>query len=320
MRLPSLKFLKTFQVAAKLKSFKAAAEELFLTPSAVSHQIKALEEQLGVALFDRGVRTLSLTDAGAHYLEHISDIFAKLESVTEQLKIRYGRSILRLNVPPFFARVMILPKLASFTQVREDADIRIETMPSAPKTHPPEADLSILVGTGPWEGFTVHELFTQSFIPACSPGFLMENPIETHADLNGKNLLLHEERRDAWERWAAGLKIPPIKPNRLVRLNTMSAVVLAAEQGVGVALVPSRLSADRFAAKGLVKVFDEELQTNESYVLLHRPEDGEREDLQELTRWILHECGVSEASEPLLADTGARSVTQVSRVKELEPP
>ncbi len=86
MRLPSLKFLKTFQIAAKHKSFKAASEELFVTPSAVSHQIKSLEEQLGVALFERGVRSLTLTDAGAHYLEHISDIFSKLESVTEQLQ------------------------------------------------------------------------------------------------------------------------------------------------------------------------------------------------------------------------------------------
>jgi LysR family glycine cleavage system transcriptional activator len=294
MRLPSLKFLKTFQVAARLKSFKAAAEELHLTPSAVSHQIKALEEQLAVALFDRGMRTLALTDAGAHYLEHISDIFARLESVTEQLKMRYGRSILRLNVPPYFARALLLPRLASFTQAREDTDIRIETSSSAPKSHPPEADLSVVVGMGPWEGLTVHELFAQSFIAACSPGFLLENPIETYADLNGKNLLLHEERRDAWERWATGLKIPPIKPNRLVRLNTMSAVVLAAEQGVGVALVPSRLSADRFAAGGLVKLFTaDELTTNESYVLLHRPEDGAREDLQELTRWILSECRVA---------------------------
>jgi LysR family transcriptional regulator, glycine cleavage system transcriptional activator len=293
MRLPSLKFLKTFQTAARLKSFKSAAEELFVTPSAVSHQIKALEEQLGVALFERGVRTLTLTDAGAHYLEHISDIFARLESVTEQLKVRYGRSIIRLNVPPFFARVLLLPRLASFTQAREETDIRIETTSSAPKSHPPEADLSIVVGTGPWEGLTAHELFAQSFIAACSPNFLLEHPIDSFADLNGKNLLLHEERRDAWERWASGLKIAPIKPNRLVRLNTMSAVVLAAEQGVGVALVPSRLSAARFAAGGLVKLFDEELTTNESYVLLHRPEDGKREDLQELTRWILNECRVA---------------------------
>jgi len=293
MRLPSLKFLKTFQVAAKLQSFKAAAEELFVTPSAVSHQIKALEEQLGLALFERGVRTLTLTDAGTHYLEHINDIFSKLESVTEQLQERYGRTIIRLNVPSFFANEMLLPRLASFSQAREETDIRIETTFSAPKTHPPEADLSIVVGSGPWEGLTVHPLFPQSFIAACSPAFLLENPISSYDDLNGKTLLLHEERREAWERWAAGLGIEPIKPNRLVRLDTMSAVVLAAEQGVGVALVPSRLSADRFAAGGLVKLFDAELATNESYVLLQRPEDGEREDLQELTQWILSKCRVA---------------------------
>jgi LysR family transcriptional regulator, glycine cleavage system transcriptional activator len=293
MRLPSLKFLKTFQVAARLQSFKAAAEELYVTPSAVSHQIKALEAQLGIALFERGVRTLKLTDAGTHYLEHISDIFARLEKVTEQLQDRYGRSIIRLNVPPFFANELLLPRLSSFSQAREETDIRIETTFSAPKTHPPEADLSIVVGTGPWEGLTVHELFAQSFIAACSPAFLFDNPIDKYSDLNGKTLLLHEERRDAWERWALGLGIPPINPNRLVRLDTMSAVVLAAEQGVGVALVPSRLSADRFVAGGLVKLFEAELATNESYVLLHRPEDRSREDLQELTQWILKSCRVA---------------------------
>src|SRR5579883_348285 len=289
MRLPSLKFLKTFQVAAKLGSFKAAAEELYLTPSAVSHQIKSLESQLGLALFARGVRALTLTDAGAHYLEHINEVFARLESVTEQLKLRYGRNIIRMNVPPFFANELLLPRLASFAPQREDSDIRIETTFAAPRTHPPEADLSIVVGSGPWEGLTVHELFAQSFIAACSPGYLAENRIARYADLDGKTLLLQEERRDAWDRWAQGLKIRPIKPARLVRLDSMAAVVRAAEQGIGVALVPARLSADRFAGGSLVKLFDAELATNESYVLLHRPEDREREDLQELMRWILRE-------------------------------
>ena len=180
MRLPSLKFLKTFQVAARLQSFKAAAEELFVTPSAISHQIKALEGQLGVSLFQRGVRTLTLTDAGRNYLEHINDIFSKLESVTEQLQVRYGRTIIRLNVPSFFANELLLPRLASFTQAREETDIRIETTFSAPKTHPPEADLSIVVGAGPWDGLVVHELFAQNFIPACSPAFLLDNPIDTY--------------------------------------------------------------------------------------------------------------------------------------------
>jgi len=293
MHLPSLKFLKTFQVAAKLQSFKAAAEELCVTPSAVSHQIKSLEKQLGIALFERGIRTLTLTDAGAQYLEHINEIVGKLKSVTEQLQARYGRSIIRLNVPPFFANELLLPRLASFSQAGGESDIRIETTFSASKMHPPEADLSVVVGAGPWEGLTAHELFAQSFIAACSPAYLFENPIDTYADLNGKTLLQHEERGDAWERWALGLGISPIKPNRLIRLDNMSAVVLAAEQGVGVALVASRLSADRFVAGGLVKLFDAELTTNESYVLLHRPEIAARKELQEFTYWILKEFCVA---------------------------
>jgi LysR family glycine cleavage system transcriptional activator len=293
MRLPSLRFLKTFQIAARLQSFKAAAEELSVTPSAVSHQIKALEEQVGVTLFERGTRgtrTLVLTDAGAHYLEHLNDIFSKLESVTEQLQVRFGRTIIRLNVPSFFANELLLPRLATFAQARGETDIRIETTYAAPKTHPPEADLSIVVGTGPWDGLIVQELFAQTFVAACSAPFLMDHPIREYIDLNGKTLLVHEERRDAWERWTQGLGIAPTRPNRVVRLDTMSAVVLAAEQGVGVGLVPARLSANRFEAGGLVKLFDAELVTNESYVLLQRPEDRQRADLQELTDWILKEC------------------------------
>jgi LysR family glycine cleavage system transcriptional activator len=296
MRLPSLRFLKTFQIAARLQSFKAAAEELSVTPSAVSHQIKALEGQLGVILFERGARgarTLALTDAGAHYLLHINDIFSKLESVTEQLQVRFGRTIIRLNVPPFFANELLLPRLATFSQAREQTDIRIETTYAAPKTHPPEADLSIVVGTGPWDGLIIHELFAQSFIAAASAPYLHDHPIREYPDLNGKTLLVHEERREAWERWAQDLGIAPIRPKRLVRLDTMSAVVLAAEQGVGVGLVPARLSANRFAAGGLVRVFEAALVTNESYVLLQRPEDRNREELRELTDWILKECRVA---------------------------
>ena len=293
MQLPSYKFLKTFQVAARLQSFKAAADELCVTPSAISHQIKTLEEQLGVALFERGARTLKLTDAGRHYLEHINEIFAKLESVTEQLQARFGRSIIRLNVPPFFANELLLPRLASFSQAREETDIRIETTFSTPTTHPPEADLSIVWGSGPWEGFTVHELFALRLSAACSPDFLLKNPIHEYGDLNGKTLLVHEERRNDWERWALGLGISLTNANRLIRMDTMSAVVLAAEQGVGVALVPSRLTAERFVSGRLVKLFDAEFTTNERYVLLHRPEDHVREDLQEFKQWILSELRVT---------------------------
>src|SRR6186997_1266881 len=139
MRTPSLKAIKTFQIAAKHSSFAVAADELCITPSAVSHQIKTLETQLGLPLFSRGARALALTDAGARYLEQIDDLFMRLDAVTEQLRARFGRS------------------------------------------HAAEADISVVVGSGPWNnGLVAHPLFAQALVPAASPRLLAERPVSDY--------------------------------------------------------------------------------------------------------------------------------------------
>ena len=151
MRTPSLKAIKTFQIAAKHSSFAVAADELCITPSAVSHQIKTLETQLGLPLFSRSARALALTDAGARYLEQIDDLFMRLESVTEQLRARYGRNSVRLHVPAYFASEMLLPRLSEFSKLHDGIDLRIETQGVHGRTHAAEADISVVVGTGPVE-------------------------------------------------------------------------------------------------------------------------------------------------------------------------
>lgn len=287
MRLPSLKFLKTFQVAASRLSFKSAADDLFVTPSAVSHQIKTLEEQLGVALFDRGAHSLTLTEAGRNYLQHIDSMFARLESVTEQLRARYGRGVVRLHVTPFFATEMLLPKLNLLLAAQPDTDIHINTV-QALESHPADADVSIVVNAVPEEGLTCHKLFSQSFVPACSPELLVRDPIKTVGDLNRHTLIVHEARRDGWERWA-DLMGTELRPKNVIRFDTMSAAAQAAELGVGVALVSSRLGADRFRQGSLVRLFDLELHSGESYFLLLRPEESSRSDIRALTQWLLEE-------------------------------
>jgi LysR family glycine cleavage system transcriptional activator len=291
MRLPSLKFLKTFQVSASRLSFKAAAEELFITPSAVSHQIKTLEEQLGVALFDRGAHSLTLTEGGRNYLHHIDSMFSRLESVTEQLRARYGRGVVRLHITPFFATEMLLPKLTSLLEAQPDTDIHINTV-QALESHPADADISIVVNAAPEDGLTCHKLFSQAFVPACSPQLLARSPIKAVADLNRHTLIVHEARRDGWERWAELLGTE-LRPKNVIRLDTMSAAAQAAEHGVGVALVSLRLGAERFQQGSLVRLFDTELQTGESYYLLLRPEDAARPDVQALTQWLLKEFKAS---------------------------
>jgi LysR family glycine cleavage system transcriptional activator len=287
MRLPSLKFLRTFQLAASRLSFKAAAEELFITPSAVSHQIKTLEEQLGVALFDRGAHSLTLTEGGRSYLQHMEALFARLETVTEQLQARYARGVVRLHITPFFATEMLLPKLQSLLAAQPDTDIHINTV-QALESHPADADVSIVVNAAPSDGLTCHKLFSQAFVPACSPLLLERNPINSFADLNRHTLIVHEARRDGWERWAESVGLV-LRPRKVIRFDTMSAAAQAAEHGVGIALVSARLGYDRFAQGSLVKLFDTELPTGESYFLLLRPEDASRPDIRTLTEWILTE-------------------------------
>lgn len=258
MRTPSLRFLKTFQIAAKRGSFKAAAGELCVTASAISHQIKVLEDELGLALFERGPRSLALTEAGAHYLEQIDSVFSRLESVTEQLRVRFSRAVVRLQVPPFFASELLLPRLASFSAVHGDIDIQIATDITPNENHASDSDVSI---------------------------------VRSVSDLAQEPLIAHNHRPDLWDRWAAMSGIDPLRPKQLIRFDTMSAVVHAAEQGVGVALVSTPLSASRFLAGSLTELFDAELATGESYYLVTRPGDADLPAVRLLSGWMLQQFG-----------------------------
>src|SRR3954464_1934350 len=290
MRTPSLKAIKTFQIAAKHTSFAVAADELCITPSAVSHQIKTLETQLGLPLFSRSARALALTDAGARYLEQIDDLFMRLESVTEQLRARFGRTSVRLHVPAYFASEMLLPRLSEFSQLHEGIDLRIDTSGGGGRAHVAEADISVVVGSGPWNGLVAHALFAQTMVPACSPELLSEKPVRAYEDLNSHTLLVHEARRDDWDRWAANVGMKTLNPAQIVRIDSMSAATRAAEKCIGIALLPAELSRRKFTSGRLARVFDDELVTQEDYTLLVRAEDENREDIRALCAWLIGSC------------------------------
>jgi LysR family glycine cleavage system transcriptional activator len=286
MRTLSLKAIKTFQIAARHSSFALAADELCITPSAVSHQIKTLETQLGLPLFSRSARALALTDAGARYLEQIDDLFTRLESVTEQLRARFGRSSVRLHVPAYFASEMLLPRLSEFSKLHEGIDLAVDTSGGHGRTHAAEADISVVVGTGPWNGLVAHPLFAQTMVPACSPELLAEKPVRRYEDLNAHTLLVHEARRDDWDRWASAVGMKALQPAQIVRIDSMSAATRAAEKSIGIALLPAELSRRKFQAGRLVRVFDDELVTQENYTLLVRTEDENRNDIRALCAWL----------------------------------
>jgi LysR family glycine cleavage system transcriptional activator len=288
MRTPSTRTLKAFQLAARSKSFKLAASELCLSPSAVSYRVKALEEDIGIQLFHRGARELSLTDAGFSYLCEIEALFRRLEKATRELRARQGRRSLTLRVAPFFASEFLLPRLEKLHAVCPDVDMQIDADGSGTPAVE-EADVSIVLGSGPWPGTHAHRLFGQSYVAACAPALVAREPVCGIGDLDGRALLVHKGRKDGWDRWAEAAGVDAPRPRKRISFDTMTELVHAAERGAGVGLIPVPLAAGRLRARLLVRLFEQSLQTGESYFLLHRADGATRPEIGSVREWILSE-------------------------------
>jgi DNA-binding transcriptional LysR family regulator len=286
-RMPSLRALRAFQVAGRHLSFKQAADDLYLTASAVSHQVRNLESFLGIDLFVRKTRSLEFTPGGLKYFEYLDGMFARLEAETHQLLEQYGRRIIRLCVPPFFASEVLLPRLHEFQEMMPDTDIRLMTQPSLMQVHPSDADLSVLLGTGDWPELVTYPLFARKILTACSPGLKKKTAFKTYGDLDGQTLIVHENRPHSWVNWARELDIRPPRAGKIFRFDSMSAVVQAASQGLGVAIVSWPLSESWFRSGSLVRAFDEEVVTDEQFFLAHRPEENDREEVGRLIEWMI---------------------------------
>lgn len=286
-RLPSLRALRAFQVAGRHLSFKLAADELCITASAVSHQIKNLESFLGMDLFVRKTRALELTAPGNQYFDYLDGMFARLEAETHQMCAEYGRRVIRLCVPPFFASELLLPKFSEIKSLMPDSDIRLMTQPSMMKEHPADADLSILLGAGDWPDLETVPLFSRHIRTACSPELKEKFGFSSFSDLDGRTRIVHENRPRSWENWAKALGIAPPKAGKVYRIDSMAAVVQAAAQGHGVALVSWPLSERWFKSGELVRALDDQVETGEKFYVAYRAEEYEREEVARLIDWII---------------------------------
>jgi len=288
-RLPSLKALRTFQVAGKYLSFKEAADELCITASAVSHQVKGLEEYLGMELMTRKTRALVFTSAGKKYFDFLDEMFERLESETHQLWAEYGRKMVRLSVPPFFASELLLPKLEALNALIPDTDILLNTPASSMAEHSTDVDLSILLGTDNWPNLTTHRLFAGHLVVAAAPSLMKGFDSNSYKSLDGQTLLVHENRPDAWADWAKALDIEQPKAGKMLRFDSMSSVMQALSRGLGFAIVYWPLSDSYFHAGSIERVFEANTETNEHFYLAFRPEDGERPEIITIINWLRKE-------------------------------
>lgn len=306
-RTPSLRTLRVFCSAARHCSFKVAADELFLTPSAVSHQIKELEEALGAVLFERKTRSLELTTPGHALLEEVEPLLEALDRSLTQIARRGSRRRLRVLMPPFFASELFVPRLGSFCAAHPDIDIQIETREPRPASHPPTADVSILLSDAQPQGLQVERLFEVKLVAACAPQHAATIARFGRHVFRELPLIVHRPRPFAWASWAEEIGLDAPEPKSILELNTMPSIVSAAESGLGVALVPEALCSRRFHSGTLVRVFPVQVPIKETYFLACRAKDVEKVEVAAAMEWTLEEFRAFDERESRLAPAAVTS-------------
>ena len=283
----SLRGLRTFCIAARYESFKAAASDLFITASAVSQQIKSLEDELGAKLFERGSRDLALTEEGAALFEALDPLIDELDAVVANFKQTGQRKSVRISVQPFFASEFFVPRLREFTAMHPEVDIQVGTSDEASEKLPADADLAVRLFRQPPAGTRADLLFPLRMAPAGSKEFKKTIKLKGSRIVSDFPLVVHETRPKAWREWARSSGIEPPQDAKVTRLDSMIAVVRAAEQGIGAALVPVPISEQWFRQGTIVRLFDEELVADVSYFLVSREGRADDPAVETLRRWIL---------------------------------
>lgn len=283
----SLRGLRTFCIAARYESFKAAASDLFITASAVSQQIKSLEEELGAKLFERGSRDLALTQEGIALFEALHPLIDELDAVVANFKQAGQRKSVRISVQPFFASEFFVPRLREFTAMHPEIDIQVGTSDEASEKLPTDADLAVRLFRKPPAGTRADLLFPLRMAPAGSKDFKKTIKLKDNRIVSDFPLIVHETRPKAWREWALSSGIEPPRDAKITRLDSMIAVVRAAEQGIGAALVPVPISEQWFRQRTIVRLFDDELIADVSYFLVSREDRADDAAVATLRRWIL---------------------------------
>ena len=200
-RLPPLNALRAFEASARQLRFTRAAEELFVTQAAISHQIKSLEEHLGIKLFMRKNRALLLTEEGQSYFLDIKDVFNLLHDATERLLARGAKGAITVSLQPSFAIQWLVPRLKAFNLLHPEIDVRIKAVDQADHSLTEDVDVAIYYGRGRWPDVHADKLHTEYLIPVCSPLLMSgKKPLNTMNDLTN-HMLLHDTSRRDWKRW-----------------------------------------------------------------------------------------------------------------------
>src|SRR5215470_11995542 len=294
-RLPPLNALRAFEAAARHLSFTKAAAELHVTQAAVSHQIKTLEEHLGVPLFQRRNKAVLLTEAGQLCLPGVRDGFARLAEAIDGLRALRTDNVLSVTTSPSFVVKWLVPRLERFRAVNPQLYVRIDASTQLVDFGRENIDVGLRYGAGNYPGLTTESLFGTEVFPACSPRLRKgPHPLRTPADLK-HHTLLHTEwlARDAepdWRMWLLAAGATDVDWTRGPQFNDSALAIQAAIEGQGVALVRDALAAADLRAGRLVRPFRLSVAGRFRYHLVYLPVALKRSKVALFRDWLLKEA------------------------------
>jgi len=296
IHLPPLSALRAFEAAARHMSFSRAADELHVTPAAISHQIHALEEDLGVRLFHRMNRSIELTASARILLPGLSEAFAGIQSSVRRLRAHNDTGTLTVTSSPSVAAKWLVLRLHRFQEQYPEIDARISATDDVVDLTKGDFDIAIRYGSGKYPGLDVELLFTNEVFPACSPQLLTAGPPLRLPDDLLRHTLIHDQaiERDplvpTWPMWlkAAGVKnVPPLAG---LSFNNMHLALDAAIAGHGVVLAYSTIAAADLAAGRLVRLFSLALPDQFAYYIVTAPGALERPKVRAFLNWLRQEA------------------------------
>jgi len=288
-RLPPLNGLRAFEAAARLLSFTRAAVELNVTQSAISHQIRGLEERLGVSLFKRMPHTLVLSETGEALLPIVADAFDRLAEGVAAVIEHEVKGVLTVNVSPSFAVKWLAPRLGRFRERFPGIELHLLTSNDYTDFAREGVDAAIRHGVGPWPGLRADRFLDDQVYPVCSP-LLLEGPhaIREPADLQ-HHVLLDLIERPYWARWLAAAGVPALKPRDLVLFDDIGVGLEAAAVGMGVAMGRSTILGDDLMHGRLVRPFALDMPGQYGFHLVCPAAIATRPKIARLRAWLIEE-------------------------------
>ena len=266
--LPPFAALRAFHAAATHDRYRDAAESLGLTESAISHQVKRLEEFLQTALIDRSGRRPKLTDTGRRYLEQIEPAIRQIQAATQALLPATGRSIVRLTLPPSLAATWLIPKLSIFEREHPDIDLQLIATTRVVDLPRDQVELAIRHGKGAWPDVEAKFLLGETAMPVCAPGYL-DRPVRevSREALVNVRFIVNGNIPDEWEEWTRAHGLEPPAPSELIALDVMEQALQVAESGHGLAMGRRPMVDDWLARGRLIAPFGDADPTGAAYYL-----------------------------------------------------